>query len=172
MNIPRPHRPGVVAALAALAVGAVATTVSLPAAAADESMLQRFGTCQESWLDWQENDPRQSQFVRNLEARLNRQDVSAGFTPKSPMTAFGLPVSQVFPQSVGMALGFSMIVDADFVQTRRAFEKQLGKAMNCAISDGVPSCELKLGAKRIAVLATDDPRRKTTLAGCYYFYQQ
>lgn len=166
MNIHPYLRPMMTAVLACAAIAAG------PASAADEPMLKRFGTCQESWHDWQEGDPRQAQFVRDVEGRLDRRDDGAAFTPKSPMTVFGLAVSQVYPQSVGMGVGFSMIVDADFAESRRAFEKQLGRPMTCVVSDGLPACELQLGVRKTAVLMTDDPRRKTTLAGCYYFFQQ
>jgi hypothetical protein len=49
----------------------------------------------------------------------------AAFEPKAPMTLLGHPVVHVFPQSVGMGLGFSALVRAPFAQVRQSFEKQL-----------------------------------------------
>lgn len=156
----------------AIAIALIACALPAPASAADDTTLQRLASCQDSWLEWKDIKPRMTQYTDYVDAHLDRDGDGAGFAPKSPASAFGLPVAQVFPASVGTGVGFSLIVKADFAQTRRSFEKLLGKAMTCAVSDGTPACELQIGNRKTAVLMTDDPRSKTTLAGCYYYYQQ
>jgi hypothetical protein len=141
-------------------------------ATAPEPQLQRLALCQDSWFDFKDDAARMSRFTELLETRYTPGDEGA-FTPKLPTSALGLPVAQVFPQSVGMGVGFSLLVDADFAQTRSAIEKALGRTMNCTTSEGVRSCDVALGAKKTAVLMNgDNGRAKTSLLGCYYFYQQ
>jgi|GEM_PF-939689 len=175
-----PSRPGLRhALLPAATVAVVASALALVicsspalAAPADDATLQRLATCQDSWLDWSEGHPRMKQYADFVRTRMQQQDDGATFVPKTAMTVAGLPIEQVFPQSVGMGVGFSAIVHADFAETRRGFEKQLGKPMSCKTSDGTPACELTIGDKKTAILMTDNPRSARTLVGCYYFYQQ
>ena len=163
--------------LPATAITVVATMLTLvicssPALAAptDDATLQRLATCQDSWNDWPQGHPRMAQYVEFVKTRLQQQDDGASFKPKAQMALAGLPIEQVFPQSIGTGVGFSAIVHADFAETRRSFEKQLGKPMTCKTSDGSPACELEIGDKKTAILMTDNPRSARTLIGCYYFY--
>jgi hypothetical protein len=168
------RRTTVPAMLGALAVAAAATTICLlpvQARAADDSGMQRLATCQDAWSEWQEGDPRMKQYQAFIASKLTEADGGA-FTPNAPMTAFGLPITQVSPQSVGTGVGFSILVAADLAQVRKQIEKQLGRSMTCAISDGAPGCELQIARQRTVVLLTDGPHSRTTLAGCYYLYQQ
>jgi hypothetical protein len=168
------RRTAIPAMLGALAVTAAATTICLlpsQARAADDAGMQRLATCQDAWSDWQEGDPRMKQYQTFIASKLTEADGGA-FTPNGPMTAFGLPITQVSPQSVGMGVGFSLLVAGDLAQVRKQIEKQLGRSMTCAVSDGAPACELKIASKKTVVLMTDSPKSRTTLAGCYYFYQQ
>lgn len=175
-----PSRPSLGLTLLPAAALAVVTSVlavvicATPALAApaDDPTLQRLATCQDSWLDWKDGNPRMTQYVEFVKTRLQRQDDRSAFTPKSAMTVAGLPIEQVFPQSVGMGVGFSAIVHADFATTRRGFEKQLGKPMTCKTTAEGTGCELEIGDRKTAMLMTDDPRSARTLVGCYYFYQQ
>lgn len=156
-----------------------ATTLALlcawtaPAGAADDALLQRMTLCQDSWLDWKTDEARLTRFVNEVESRFSHSDRGPAFTPKAPTKAFGLPVAQVFPQNVGMALGFSVIVNADFAQARRSLEGQLGRTMKCESSDGEKACELKIGDKKTVVLMSEDNgKAKQTLLGCYYYYEK
>jgi len=156
-----------------------ATTLALlcvwtaPAGAADDALLQRMTLCKDSWLDWKNDEPRLTRFVSDVESRFTRGTSGAGFTPKAPTKAFGLPVEQLFPQTVGMGLGFSVIVNADFAQARRSLEGQLGRTMTCQNSEEGRGCELKIGEKKTVVLMSDgDGKSKQTLLGCYYYYEK
>lgn len=141
--------------------------------AADEPQLQRLALCQDSWFDWKDDDARMARFASYFESRFERNPQGDAFAPKTPMQALGHAVTQVYPQSIGMGVGFSLVVNADFAQVRAAIEQQLGKPMTCTTSDGMRSCELKLGPKKTALLMTgQNGPAKTSLVGCYYFYQQ
>ena len=160
-----------------------ATTLALlcawtaPAGAADDALLQRMGLCQDSWLDWKDDEARVKRYVAEVESRFTHSARGTSLTPKAPTQAFGLPVAQVFPQNVGMALGFSVMVNADFAQARRALEGQLGRTMKCQSSDGESACELKIGEKKTVVLMSEENGKarqtpKQTLLGCYYYYER
>jgi hypothetical protein len=90
------------------------------------------------------------------------------------MTIDGLKVSQVFPGSVGMGLGFSVLVDASFDVAKQALERKLGMPLgDCETGDGMRTCELSIAEQRTVMLASNDPPNdKTTLVGCYYFYEK
>ncbi|HKW82125.1 MAG TPA: hypothetical protein VJN68_00110 [Burkholderiaceae bacterium] len=158
--------------LTAMAV-ALSWAASAPAGAADDALLQRMVLCQDSWLDWKSDRARLARYVDEVESRFSPGSRDPAFTPKAPIKAFGLPVARLFPQNVGMALGVSVIVDADFAQARRSLEGQLGRTMKCESSDGERACELKIGEKKTVVLMSeDDGKAKQTLLGCYYYYEK
>jgi hypothetical protein len=146
----------------------------LPAAAAtDEVNLLRMSACQDSWLAWKDDNARMGRFVSALDQQFTRKDEDGSFAPKASMNLLGFPVAQVYPQSVGMGVGFSVVVNAPFAQVRQAFEKQLGKPMKCEASEGTRACELPLGEKKTAMLmASESPASKVTLLGCYYYYEK
>lgn len=90
------------------------------------------------------------------------------------MMIAGLDITQVYPGSLGMGLGFSVLVDASFDVTRQAIESDLGKPLGlCDASEGMRSCELSIAKQRTVLLVSaDPPNDKTTLVGCYYFYEK
>lgn len=90
------------------------------------------------------------------------------------MSVDGLKVTQVFPQSVGMGLGFSVLVDASFDVAKKALERDLGKPLSgCEANEGMRTCELSIAEQRTVILASNDPPNDTTtLVGCYYFYEK
>lgn len=144
-----------------------------PAGAADDALLQRMTLCQDSWLDWKDDEARVKRYVAEVESRFTHGARGTGLTPKAPTKAIGLPVAQVFPQNVGMALGFSVIVNADFAQARRSLESQLGRPMTCQNSEEGHGCELKIGKEKTVVLMSDENgKSKQTLLGCYYYYEK
>jgi len=157
-----------------LLLAALAGTPAAHAAVEPAPQLQRLALCQDSWLDWKDDDARMARFASHFENRFDRSPQGdGGFAPKAPTQALGVAVTQVYPQSVGMGVGFSLVVAADFAQARSSIEQQLGKPMTCQTSDGMRACELPLGPKKTAMLITgDNGRAKTSLVGCYYFYQQ
>lgn len=156
-----------------------ATTLALlcacaaPAGAADDALLHRMALCQDSWLDWKNDEARVTRYVAEVESRFTHTARGPSLTPKAPTRAFGLPVAQVFPQNVGMALGFSVMVNADFAQARRALEGQLGRTMKCEGSAEGQGCEAKIGEKKTVVLMSDgDGKAKQTLLGCFYYFER
>jgi hypothetical protein len=152
---------------------ALLCAAAAPAGAADNALLQRMVLCQDSWLDWKSDEARLARYVNEIESRFSHGSRDLGFTPKAPIKAFGLPVAQLFPQNVGMALGVSVIVNADFAQARRSLEGQLGRAMKCESSDGETACELKIAeTKTVVLMSEDNGKAKQTLLGCYYYYEK
>jgi hypothetical protein len=156
------------------AAGALLTVAAAHTAmAAEEPSLQALATCQDSWFEWKNDAARMAHFADYMRTRFVPGEGGDAYSPKVKTMALGYQVSQVYPQSVGMGLGFSMVVQANFAQARQAMEKQLGRTMTCSISDGVEACEIQLGEKKTAVLMTGNGgKAATSLLGCYYFYQQ
>ena len=113
-------------------------------------------------------------FGDEFQADFSQNENGGYFIPKTEKTIGGLGVLQVFPESVGMGVGFSTVVDATFDNARRTFTKTLGRSLEkCETSDNMRSCELEIGEKRTFVLmAEDDAKSTTTLVGCYYFYEK
>ena len=158
------------------AAGVVAALMISSAQAADNTPIERLATCQDSWFEWQKNDPPRLQaFVAAFKAGFERKANDAFFVPKSPQSLAGLPIAQAFPQSVGMGVGFSVVVDAGFDKTKAAVEKKIGRPIShCEPpSDNMRTCELQLGDKKtVTLLAEDKPTATRTLVGCYYFYEK
>ena len=159
-------------ALAALAaLGAVCAT----ARAADDPGIARMAACQDSWADWQKSDPaRLKALGEHIQAGFTHKDNDPFAVPVKPVSFDGLPIAQVFPSSVGMGVGFSLTLDANFDKARRALEHRIGKPLgHCETSDGMRSCELQIAEQRTAtIMASDDPKAVQTLIGCYYFYEK
>jgi len=153
---------------------AVLLAVIGSAEAADNLTIERLAMCQDSWLDWKDGDPaRIKTFSDSFQRDFLRKANDAFFVPKSSQTVAGLPVTQVYPESVGMGVGFSVMVGANFEQTKKRLEQKIGKPLNkCEPpSDNMRTCELTIGPKKTLLLvAEENPKSTTTLFGCYYFY--
>jgi hypothetical protein len=146
-----------------------------PVWGADDPRVENLALCRDSWLDWKNTDPAKldslTAFLRSAFAH-NGND--AFVVPKSPMAIGGMKVTQVSPQSVGMGVGFSVLVDATFDVARQALEPTLGKPLGqCETGDGMRSCEAPIAEQRTVVLMSGDPPNdRTTLVGCYYLYEK
>lgn len=157
----------------AIAIAASALPSSAVHAASDDLPLQRLALCQDSWLDWKDDAARMARFADTFKSRFNRSPQGDAFVPRQPSQVLGRAITQAYPQSVGMGVGFSLVISADFATARAAIEQQLGKPMRCAVSDGVHSCELQVGEERTALLMTDqNGPANSSLIGCYYFYEK
>ena len=148
-----------------------------PAQAADNPGIERLAMCQDSWFEWKSSDPaRLQKFIESFRSDFSQKKATDAFlVPKSSQTVAGLPVAQVFPESVGMAVGFSVVVNANFDRTRSSLEKKLGRSIKkCEPpSDNMRTCELQIGEKKtILLMAEDNAKSTTTLFGCYYFYEK
>ena len=168
---PRPAGSAAIRAMT-IATALIAGALPRPAGAADDAQLLRLATCRDSWFDWKDSPSRFDAFRTWLKAGMTSLDGGQTFAPKAPSTLLGLPVRDVYPQSIGTGVGFSVIVDADFSRTRAAFEKELGKPMTCATSDGTPACELEIGVRKTVTLLGGGRGSRASLAGCYYFYEK
>ena len=149
----------------------------LPAAAGttDDVGIARMALCQDSWADWQKASPdKLKAMAARINAGFSHKDNDPFAVPKAPVTIAGLGVLQLYPESVGMAVGFSVLVDAPFDKARAVFERMLGKRLRrCESSDGMKSCELEIADKRTFMLMTEDGAEKpATLVGCYYYYEK
>jgi hypothetical protein len=166
-------RPLPFAASSLLVVGAALVLGTSSARAANEGPLEAMAACQQSWLDWKQDPAAAVQFRDWFLPRFDQEPRSPAWKPRQAFAVFGLPGVQVYPQSVGMALGFSVEVRADGATARRAMEAAIGRPMRCEKSDGEWACEAKLGERRIAMLmSANEGRGPQTLIGCFYYYQQ
>ena len=145
------------------------------APAADDLSIERLATCRDSWLDWKKNDPVQLKKVgEQFRSDFSRSESDPFLVPKTAKSVAGLRVLQMFPESVGMGVGFSVVVDATFDASRRSLEKKLGKPLEkCEVSDNMRTCEREIGEKRtLMLMAEDNANSTTTLLGCYYYYEK
>lgn len=146
-----------------------------PAQAGGSTSIERMATCQDSWVEWTKTDPaRMKAFGDDFRADFSHNGNDAFAMPKTPKTVVGLRVTQVYPESVGMGVGFSVMVAAPFDEARRRLEKALGKPREkCETGDGMRTCEREIAPQRTLTLMSDDnPKAATTLLGCYYFYEK
>jgi hypothetical protein len=146
-----------------------------PALAADDLSIECLATCQDSWLDWKKSNSVQlKQVGEHLRSDFSQKESVPYLVPRANMTVAGLRVAQVFPDSLGMGVGFSVGVDATFDQARRSLEKTLGKPLTkCEVGDNMRTCALEIAEKRtLMVMAEDNAKNGTTLLGCYYYYEK
>ena len=159
-----------------LSAGMVALGILLrPALAADDDALTRMALCKDSWAEWSKSDPaKMKAFAEHIGAQFEHEGNKPFALPKANVSVLGLRVLRVFPDSVGMGVGFSLSVDATFDDTRKAVEKALGKPLGkCESGDGMRMCGLELAPQRTVTLeAEDKPSAHDTLIGCYYFYEK
>jgi hypothetical protein len=146
-----------------------------PAWGADDPRVENLALCRDSWLDWKNTDPaRLNSFVAFFRSAFAPNGDDAFVVPKSPMAIDGLKITRVFPESLGMGVGFSVVVDATLDVAKRALERTLGEPLRqCETGDGMRACELKIADQRTVMLMSGDPPNdKTTLVGCYYLYEK
>lgn len=136
---------------------------------------ERMVLCQDSWLDWQKaGDPRMKQLAAHFQTAYTHKNNDPFAVPNAPVTILGFRVLQIYPGSIGMALGFSVLVDAPFDKARQSVEHAVGKPLqHCETSDGMKTCELQIAQQRtVTLMSGDDPKGKSTLVGCYYYYEK
>jgi len=155
------------------AIALLLATLSSAHADEDPGMLP-MTSCQESWLDWKQDPVKAEKFSRQFQSRFKRNEREASFSPIGESTLFGHRINRVYPQSVGMGLGYSVVVEASFDTARASFEKQTGKRFKqCEASEGMKSCELEIGPKKtMVIMEAGRGAHAQTLLGCYYYYQQ
>lgn len=142
------------------------------AQADDDKFILQMASCQESWLDWKQQPAKVKEFTAKLESNFKMDEQSATFVPTRATSVLGHNISRVYPESVGMGVGFSVLLDASFDAIKASFEKQTGKRFGqCATEDGMKSCEHKVGEKKTVILMEGSTGKNAqSLIGCYYFY--
>lgn len=161
-------------------LGLVLTTISIflvmaiSARAADDIKIERMATCQDSWFEWKNEPSKLEDFGKYIKSAFVEQEKTASLVPRSEMSVFGLKVVQLFPASIGMAVGFSVMVEADFKNTRASIEKRLDNHFKkCETDENMLTCELEIGEKKtILLLAEEDGKVEKTLFGCFYYYEK
>ncbi len=131
--------------------------------------------CQDSWFDWQKSDPpKLKAFADRFHAAFIRKGDDPYVVPKAATSVDGLKIVEAFPGSVGMGVGFSLLVDAKFDAAKQMLAHRVGKPLgHCETGDSMRSCELQIAEQRtLTVMAQDDPKTAQTLIGCYYFYEK
>jgi hypothetical protein len=152
-------------------VSLCSTAVTQSALAATEPNLERLVTCQESWLDWKEDATRMAGFANGLNANYSRQG-DGYLVPKTKSTLFGLPVARIYPQSIGMAVGFSVSVTGDFAAAKTAVEKAIGQSLQCENDNDGHACQAERGTKKTVTVTSDAGKGKAVLIGCAYYYEK
>jgi len=148
--------------------------VAAHAGGADNSLLERLALCQDSWLDWKEHDPaRLKNYANAIKAGFTGSGHEAWVTPRSSQSVAGLRVIQVYPESVGMGVGFSVLVEASFARVKKIVEQRLGRSFGkCEPpSDNMRTCDMPIADKKtVGVMSEDSDKATRTLISCYYFY--
>ena len=149
-------------------------SLSSYALATNDPNMLRMVTCESSWLDWKQNPAMVEQFRNQLRTDFRADGSDGSYLPIAPTELLGLKVSRVYPQSVGMGLGYSVLVDAGFKAVRSALAKQVGKPFeSCQKDEGMNSCELGIGPRKTIMLTEASAgKNPQTLVGCYYYYEK
>ncbi len=145
------------------------------ARAADDPQVENLALCRESWLEWKTTDPAKlNSYAAYFRSAFTHNGNDAFAVPNAPVAIGPLKVTRVFPDSVGMGVGFSVQVDATFDEAKQALEQMLGKPLGqCEASDGMRTCGLPIAPQRTLVLMSGDaPGDRATLVGCYYLYEK
>ncbi|MEO5629041.1 MAG: hypothetical protein ABIQ62_04645 [Thermomonas sp.] len=144
-----------------------------PGNEAEETYLGKLATCEESWFNWKEDDRRMRQYLNRFDANFTRSEEEPALLPKSPGNVLGFPLVKVYPQSVGMGLGFSVQLGGPFANIRSEVEHRLGKPLACESSDGMTSCGVELGEnKSLTLTAFGNAADAINLLGCFYYYEK
>ncbi len=138
---------------------------------ADDPMILKLATCQESFLDWK--DPiRQKRFLDKFDSTADYDIQQQGYylIPRKPATLLGYKIVALSPRSLGQAPGFSVFVEGRFDAIKSTLEKQIGHTLDqCDASHGARSCSHKLDESRTVMLMGD---KAQTIFGCGYPYQK
>lgn len=158
----------------AAAVGPAASRAQAAGSPRDTFSLERMATCKDSWLEWGNDDARVGAFRDGFRAQFTQKEGDPFFVPIASATLLGMPVASVYSSTIGMARGFSVAVNAPFDTAKKNVEKSIGASLkDCETSDGMHTCHLQLAEKKTVMLMADATgREKTTLVGCYYFYEK
>ena len=162
---------------AMFAIAALLAGLAVPQSHAqteDDAGVLRFLTCQDSWMEWKGHPIEEQKFVDAQKANFRQNESDDSFVPIKPMSILGHRIVQLYPQSVGMGVGYSVIVNASFEAAKTSLEKQMGKPFTrCQAASEGKFCEREL-AKLKTVMLMEGSRGKDakTLFGGYYLYEK
>ena len=130
--------------------------------------------CRESWLDWKDDPAQMARLAESLRSAFGQKPDGTLEPIGREVLVVGLPVRQAFPESVGMGVGFSVLVGAPFEETRGRVERTIGRLLGkCETGDGMRTCALEIAEKRtLMLMAPDGSNGGETLVGCYYYYEK
>jgi hypothetical protein len=153
-------------------VGMASTVVRLRGAQA--LTFDELATCKVSWLEAKDDPTRLQSLSDMLDSDFTKKKGEPFFVPKKKMTVLGLPLLRLFPENVGMALGFSVMVSADFETAKKAMEKAAGVSLtDCQNGEGVRTCGHQLAEKKtLMLMSPGSGTPKEALLGCYYYYEK
>ena len=137
--------------------------------------LERLATCRDSWFEWKDDQARMTAIVAGLQAAYHQQqDTDAFVVPNQKTTLLGLPVLRVFPNSIGMAVGFSVMVSGSFDAAKKAVEGTIHKPLGkCEANDEMRTCSLEIAEKKALLLLGDsNGKSKEVLVGWFDFYEK
>ena len=151
----------------ALVIGAVSSP-------ADDMKIERLATCQDSWLEFKQDPAKSQAFAEGFLAAFTQKGNSGTYTPKSKVLVATLPVVEAHPESMGMGVGFSVVLDGTFDKAKVSVEKATGQKLeHCEKGDGMRMCGHELGEKKTLMLMSDEAGKSNrSLLGCYYFYEK
>jgi hypothetical protein len=144
------------------------------AAPATAFPLEPMATCKDSWMEWGADDTRAGAYRESFLAQFKQNDNQPFFVPVSSVMVMGMKVLRVYSNTIGMARGFSITVDAPFDVAKKAMEKSIGQPLKkCETGEGMRTCELSIAEQKTVMLLGDATgREKSTLVGCFYFYEK
>lgn len=158
-----------------LLLGATLCALMLTPVRAADDVVEQLATCRLSWLDLRD-DPVRSQSIGQTIRSSYAVDEAArdgSWKPSSNQTVFGARVIRLYPESLGMGVGFSVLLDAKLESLRPQVERAVGKPLSeCEQDGGMRSCGVEIGERKTVTLtaAESGPQKGQTLVGCYYFY--
>lgn len=147
-----------------------------PAAAGKDGFsLEKMAICQDSWLEWANDEARAVRFRDGFRAQFKEGSKKGEyFVPKTGATLLGMKVTRVYASTIGTARGFSVLVDSPFDTVKKNVEKAVGQPLAaCESGEGMHTCGLPIAEKRTVMLMGDTTgKEKSTLVGCFYFYEK
>jgi hypothetical protein len=137
-----------------------------------EDAIERLATCQDSWRDWKDDPVQTKKFTELFRGTFDHEGEGGSFTSSAKLSVLGLPVLRVYPESVGMGVGFSVVLDATFDTARAHTERAVGRKLGgCESGEGMRTCELEIAKERtVTLLSGEHDEHHETLLGCYYLY--
>lgn len=155
---------------AILAIAAL--SVSLPnshAQSRDDAGVLRLLTCQDAWMDWNDDPVKLEKFGTALRLHYAQSDRDSSFVPNKPMSVLGHRVVQLYPTSFGLGVGYSVIVSTIFDNAKASLEKQTAKPFDfCDSASDGKACTRQISTRKILMLRDNGGANPTTLVGCYY----